>query len=161
MARLHLLFLVFTTVLMVALATETLNAEENQENLKLADQQGDLSLGDLMDRSRRPGCSNRKCLRWYRGWWAAQPCKGDLRQVAVCNQKEKMYCCAHACEAKKVCPPAAPTKSPTASSASFPAGAEGASATAAGLPHHHHHQECKLRQQSTTGDGYDQATTAF
>ncbi|XP_064096452.1 uncharacterized protein LOC135208273 [Macrobrachium nipponense] len=104
MARLHLLFLVFTTVVMAALATETINAEDNQEALKLADQQGDLSLSDLMDRSRRPGCSNRKCLRWYRGWWAAEPCQGDLRQVAICNKKEKMYCCAHACEAKKTCP---------------------------------------------------------
>ncbi|XP_068233991.1 uncharacterized protein [Palaemon carinicauda] len=94
MPRFHLLLLVLSAMLMATYASDT-DAEV---------QEGDVSLLDLMERSRRPGCSNRKCLRWYRGWWSAEPCGMESRQVAICNQKEKMYCCAHGCEAKGICP---------------------------------------------------------
>ncbi|XP_066971882.1 uncharacterized protein [Macrobrachium rosenbergii] len=58
-------------------------------------------LQEFLVRSRRPSCSDRKCLRWYQGYWAAQ-CNGDnYRAVAYCAKTGK-WCCAR-CQPKKWC----------------------------------------------------------
>ncbi|XP_042881780.1 cubilin-like [Penaeus japonicus] len=49
-------------------------------------------------------CSNRKCLRWYRGVWLADPttCGNKRRLVNYCPTTNQ-WCCAPACRMKSKC----------------------------------------------------------
>jgi len=72
-----------------------LDADEDEEDFQEDEEDDDAedsSLWDSMDRSKRPACSNRKCLRWYGGWWA-DACSGEnFVPVAFCEKTGK-YCC--------------------------------------------------------------------
>lgn len=61
----------------------------------------DPSLVDLIVRSRRPSCSNRKCMRWYRGWWG-ESCPGEHARAVNFCQKTGKWCCAQ-CRTRKWC----------------------------------------------------------
>lgn len=58
---------------------------------------------DDEDLTRVSKCSDRKCKRWYRGYWSgAGGCGGKRRVVSYCAQTNK-YCCAPACQEKPKC----------------------------------------------------------
>ncbi|XP_047482984.1 blastula protease 10-like [Penaeus chinensis] len=58
-----------------------------------------LSIEPRVDR-----CSNRKCRRWYRGWWTRTPenCQPKRRLVMSCPSSSK-WCCAPPCSEKPSC----------------------------------------------------------
>merc|ERR1712183_189079 len=72
-----------------------LDADEDEEDFQEDEEDDDAedsSLLDSMDRSKRPACSNRQCLRWYRGWWA-EVCTGEhVVSVADCEKTGKKCC---------------------------------------------------------------------
>lgn len=56
---------------------------------------------DMVFRSRRPSCSNRKCIRWYRGWWSTSCGGTDTVATNYCAKTGK-WCCAR-CKPKDWC----------------------------------------------------------
>ncbi|XP_066971881.1 uncharacterized protein [Macrobrachium rosenbergii] len=51
-------------------------------------------------RSRRPSCSDRKCLRWYQGFWATNCTGKNYKAVAFCNKTGK-FCCVRSVPKKR------------------------------------------------------------
>ncbi|XP_064097523.1 uncharacterized protein LOC135208868 isoform X1 [Macrobrachium nipponense] len=56
---------------------------------------------EFLVQSRSPSCSDRKCRRWYLGYWAALCTNANYPPVFYCAQTAK-WCCAY-CKPKKWC----------------------------------------------------------